>query len=443
MRLVAQPLQHAQRRRCGAAAGAAARRSRTTVSSRLASPISGTGRGRGAIERRARGRELPDARRRSAPGRDAAARRTRRAPSSARPPRRSWRSRRARRGACASSGRARLSGASVLARHHRRDRAVAAEVRDVEAHHAIGRALERRASSAARAPRARSARGARPRAPRDPRARSAALRSALATSRRSRPRVGCASSTRCPARRAERGASTSALARVRRPPPRAAAARLGAQVVLGDERIASMSASARSSTRSSVRDSFPTTRPPRTSSIADHRARGRGARAPARRCRAAPAHHLLRHARRLEQLDLVAAPRRALVVARSAAASSISRLSRRSSSSSRPVRNSSSPSTSARYSSGRTSRARVAGTDAALDVVVEARAVGAAVVLEVAAGAQREDAAHLAQRAAQVLDVGVGPEVARAVAPHVAGDRRGAGTPPARSRARTGSSCRP
>ena len=68
--------------------------------------------------------------------------------------------------------------------------------------------------------------------------------------------------------------------------------------------------------------------------------------------------------------------------------------------------------------------ATVAGSHAPPDVIVEARTVGPAVVLEVLAGAEREDPAHLAQGAPEQLDVGVGSQVARAVAADVAGHRQ-------------------
>ena len=64
-----------------------------------------------------------------------------------------------------------------------------------------------------------------------------------------------------------------------------------------------------------------------------------------------------------------------------------------------------------------------ARTQAAPDVVVETGPVGAAVVLEVAARAQRKDGTDLAQCALQELHVGVRPQVARAVVADVAGHR--------------------
>ncbi len=64
---------------------------------------------------------------------------------------------------------------------------------------------------------------------------------------------------------------------------------------------------------------------------------------------------------------------------------------------------------------------RIARSHAALDVVVEAGPVGALVVLEIAAGPDRKDAPHLAQRAAQLLDVGERPQVAGAVGADLAG----------------------
>src|SRR6185369_539532 len=68
--------------------------------------------------------------------------------------------------------------------------------------------------------------------------------------------------------------------------------------------------------------------------------------------------------------------------------------------------------------------ARVAGARAAADVVVEAGPVLAPVVLEVAAGADGEDAPQVTQRPAQRLDVGERTQVARAVVGHTAGHRQ-------------------
>jgi hypothetical protein len=56
-------------------------------------------------------------------------------------------------------------------------------------------------------------------------------------------------------------------------------------------------------------------------------------------------------------------------------------------------------------------------------VEIQARPVRALVILEIAAGPHREDASDLAQRPAQVFDVGIRPQVARPVVADLARHR--------------------
>jgi hypothetical protein len=132
--------------------------------------------------------------------------------------------------------------------------------------------------------------------------------------------------------------------------------------------------------------------------------------------------HLLGHPRVLEQRDLVAALRRALELA---ARRRLLHLCVQS-----PgqlvvaaAQEEQEPVDHRAVLGGIDRGAAIARPDAALDVVVEAGPVGAAVVLEVPAGPHRKDAADLAQRAPQDLDVGVRAEIPRAVVLDLAGDR--------------------
>ena len=136
----------------------------------------------------------------------------------------------------------------------------------------------------------------------------------------------------------------------------------------------------------------------------------------------APHHHLLRHPELLQQADLVAAVGGALELAsrgrlRHLPLEALEQLLIASGQEhEQPVHQ---RAVAVRFDVG----AAVARPHTALDVVVEARPVGALVVLEVPAGAHREDAPDLAQRAPQQFDVGEGTEVARPVGAHLAGDR--------------------
>ena len=308
-----------------------------------------------------------------------------------------------------------LARAPVLARHHRRDRALGTEVRDVEAHHPVGRArqpehalqigdLGREAGAAAGGARLevleREGRVALRR--RQQASPAAALRD-LELDRM--PGVG--------GQRFGGGAGIGGIVRAQDQ-----ARQLGTgEVVLDQEGLEQ---------RGIVEPAAALDHP---RLLADH---APAAQQQHRRRRPPPVarephhvgvtaarpHHLLGHPRPLEQADLIAAPRRHLVAPRHGgfrhlALEAMEQIAVAAGQEQQQAVDQ--PAVVLRGDPG----PRGAGTDAALDVVVEARPVGALVVLEVTAGAHREDAADLAQGAAQALDVGIGTQVARAVGAHV------------------------